>query len=114
MNIAGDSLTIHHRQSFSTRDRDNDANTSHCAQVYKGGWWYAACHYSNLNGLYLRGHHDSYADGIEWHAWHGYHYSLKKVEMKLRPLWWPTSPANRGITDGTSITLCCMMYLFNL
>ncbi|KAK2171725.1 hypothetical protein NP493_1034g00007 [Ridgeia piscesae] len=83
---AGDSLTIHHRQSFSTRDRDNDANTSHCAQVYKGGWWYAACHYSNLNGLYLRGHHDSYADGIEWHAWHGYHYSLKKVEMKLRPL----------------------------
>ncbi|KAK2152876.1 hypothetical protein NP493_2397g00002 [Ridgeia piscesae] len=83
---AGDSLTIHHGFSFSTRDRDNDAGGSHCAQEYKGAWWYRSCHHSNLNGLYLRGHHDSPADGIEWFAWHEHHYSLKKVEMKLRPL----------------------------
>ena len=86
MIVADDSLTYHHGQSFSTKDRDNDLKDGHCAQEYKGGWWYVICHHSNLNGLYLRGHHDSDADGIEWSSWHGQHYSLKKVEMKLRPL----------------------------
>ena len=85
-NVAGDSLTPHHGYSFSTKDRDNDANRAHCAQLYKGGWWYESCHNANLNGLYLRGHHASNADGIEWYAWHRHHYSLKKVEMKLPPL----------------------------
>ena len=86
MNITGDSLTQHNGYSFSTKDRDNDASGSHCAQDYKGAWWYANCHDSNLNGLYLRGHHDSHADGVEWYAWHEHNYSLKKVEMKLRLL----------------------------
>ena len=82
---AGDSLTFQQGQPFSTKDQDNDLDVGSCAQKYKGGWWYAACHASNLNGLYLRGHHESYADGINWSAWHGSHYSLKRVEMKLRP-----------------------------
>ncbi|KAI0239864.1 Ryncolin-4 [Lamellibrachia satsuma] len=82
---AGDSLTPQAGHSFSTKDRDNDVYSKHCAQEFKGAWWYRSCHVSNLNGLYLRGPHASYADGIEWWSWHDQHYSLKKVEMKLRP-----------------------------
>ena len=89
---AGDSLATgafvpngHHGQQFSTRDRDNDVlPNEHCAQRYKGGWWYAACHSSNLNGLYHRGSNTSYAEGVNWHTWRGYYYSLKFTEMKLR------------------------------
>nr|XP_022296409.1 techylectin-5A-like isoform X2 [Crassostrea virginica] len=79
---SGDSLTIHNGGQFHTKDRD--INT--CAQRFKGGWWYTNCHQSNLNGLYLTGNHQSYADGINWRAWHGYHYSLKSTEMKIRRL----------------------------
>ena len=82
---AGDSLVWHNRMKFSTRDQDNDAASgASCAQVYKGGWWYSACHHSNLNGLYHGGPHSSYADGVNWYTWKGHNYSLKFTEMKLR------------------------------
>ena len=83
---AGDSLTIgHDGHKFSTRDQDNDANTlESCAITYKGGWWYNACHYSNLNGLYHGGTYTSNADGVNWYSWRGHSYSLKFTEMKLR------------------------------
>ncbi|KAK2182475.1 hypothetical protein NP493_351g01015 [Ridgeia piscesae] len=71
--------------SFSTKNRDNDAYSDHCSQMFKAGWWYNQCFRANLNGLYLRGRHTVYGEGIEWHPWHGYFYSLKKVTMKLRP-----------------------------
>ena len=58
----------HNTHKFSTKDQDNDSSAgSSCAQAYKGGWWYSACHASNLNGLYLRGVHSSYANGVNWH-----------------------------------------------
>ena len=81
---AGDALTYHSGEEFSTRDQDNDANASNCAQVYKGAWWYKSCHYSNLNGQYLSGTHTTYADGVNWRQWKGYYYSLKVSEMKVR------------------------------
>ena len=80
--FTGDSLSGHGNQPFSTKDRDNVGGT--CATMYKGAWWYIGCHSSNLNGLYLGGPHESYADGINWSTWKGYHYSLKHVEMKMR------------------------------
>ncbi|XP_054766226.2 ficolin-3-like [Lytechinus pictus] len=41
---------FHNGLPFSTRDRDNDAYNGNCAVAYQGGWWYKACHRSNLNG----------------------------------------------------------------
>ena len=70
---------------FSTRDQDNDRYRESCAVLYKGAWWYDDCHNSNLNGAYLSGNHSSFADGVEWNAWTGYHYSLRFTEMKIRP-----------------------------
>ncbi|XP_066939780.1 techylectin-5A-like [Macrobrachium rosenbergii] len=83
---AGDSFTTHSGAQFSAKDIDNDAHPPEsCSVMYKGAWWYKACHASNLNGQYLSGNHTSYADGVNWFAWLGHHYSLKKTEMKIRP-----------------------------
>ena len=83
---AGDSLKGHNGMKFSTKDRDNDRKSDYsCAQDYKGAWWYKRCYDSNLNGLYLRGHHTSYADGVNWYHWRGHYYSLQKTGMKIRP-----------------------------
>ena len=82
---AGDSMTYHAGRPFSTKDRNNEGG-GRCAKSHKGAWWYNSCHLANLNGLYLKGPHDTFADGIEWQTWQGYQYSLKTVEMKIRPL----------------------------
>uniref|UniRef100_A0A8C5MKR2 Fibrinogen C-terminal domain-containing protein n=1 Tax=Leptobrachium leishanense TaxID=445787 RepID=A0A8C5MKR2_9ANUR len=83
---AGDSLKSHRGMMFSTKDQDNDIHLSSCADLFKGGWWYDACHYANLNGRYLLGQHTSNADGINWYFGKGYNYSYKHSEMKIRAL----------------------------
>ncbi|XP_078345781.1 ryncolin-1-like isoform X2 [Oculina patagonica] len=81
---AGDSLGYHRGFAFTTKDRDNDGNSSgNCASHKKGAWWYNYCHYSNLNGLYLNGKVSS--QGMVWYHWKSSHYSLKRSEMKIRP-----------------------------
>ena len=70
---------------FTTKDRDNDRWIESCAIKFKGAWWYTQCHTSNLNGRYLRGVQSSFADGVNWVTFRGYHYSLKITEMKIRP-----------------------------
>ncbi|XP_044165395.1 ficolin-2-like isoform X1 [Acropora millepora] len=82
---AGDSMAFQNGMQFSTKDQKNDPWNSSCAVKYKGAWWYKTCHTSNLNGQYLGGHHDTFADGINWKAFRGFYYSLKRSEMKLRP-----------------------------
>jgi len=81
---AGDSLSSHNGDKFSTRDQDNDDYDRSCAQLYKSGWWYNGCHDSNLNGLYHGGYHSNHGDGVNWRTWRGFDYSQKFTEMKLR------------------------------
>ncbi|GFV68641.1 techylectin-5A [Trichonephila clavipes] len=84
---AGESmLEKHDNRKFSTKDQDNDDNKDKsCSQIYKGGWWYGACHNANLNGLNLRGPHESWANGINWRSFKGHNESLDRTEMKIRP-----------------------------
>ena len=79
---AGDSLANHNQMQFSTKDDDNDAYSSNCAALYKGGWWYRSCYHSNLNGLYLGAGQSGYTGNV----WNIQSYNcLKKTEMKIRP-----------------------------
>ncbi|KAH3710215.1 hypothetical protein DPMN_069686 [Dreissena polymorpha] len=55
------SLPEHNNQQFSTFD---NGPSSTCEHQYKGGFWFCACHSVNINGIYLKGKHDSYADGV--------------------------------------------------
>ena len=54
--------------------------------VREPGGIYSACHSSNLNGRYLNGNHSSYANGVNWYPWKGYHYSAERAEMKIKPV----------------------------
>ncbi|XP_053551537.1 ficolin-1-like [Bombina bombina] len=83
---AGDSLSIHSSQRFSTKDQDNDGSSSNCAKLYKGGWWYNNCVTSNLNGFYYLGTHKTPYEGINWDTGKGRLYSYKVSEMKIRPM----------------------------
>ncbi|XP_053197818.1 microfibril-associated glycoprotein 4-like [Scomber japonicus] len=85
---AGDSLSPHSRQKFSTFDKDQDSYSKNCARLYLGAFWYhGGCHNTNPNAVYRWG-----ADatinyiGVEWSTWKGYNYSLKTISMKIRPV----------------------------
>ena len=55
--------------------------------IKEAGAWYRSCHKSNLNGLYHQGgSHSSYADGVNWYDWRRYDYSMKRADMKIRPV----------------------------
>ncbi|XP_063427087.1 fibrinogen-like protein A [Mytilus trossulus] len=79
---AGDSLKYYNKQTFSTKDRDNDNKSEeNCAAVYKGAWWYDACHTSNLNGLYVGNKMDD--KSMRWWQWKGAQ-SMKTTVMMMR------------------------------
>ncbi|KAL9974179.1 hypothetical protein ACROYT_G011190 [Oculina patagonica] len=80
---AGDSLSNHHGQPFTTRDQDNDNSGANCARAFHGAWWYKHCHDSNLNGPYHQPPKEG--DGVIWFHWKGHYESLKRTEMKMRP-----------------------------
>ena len=84
--IAGDSLSYHNNQQFTTKNRDNDdAPSYNCAIAYHGAWWYRACYNSNLNGKYFRDGQIN-GQGVTWFYWKSNNfYSLKGVKMKIRP-----------------------------
>lgn len=81
---AGDALWYHDGLKFSTKNRDNDLwRPSSCARERKGGWWYNACYWANLNGRYRPNVYFS-EQGIIWVDWKGWEFSLKFSEMKFR------------------------------
>ena len=82
----GDSLSEQHGAQFSARNIDKDSYGENSSLLFSGAWWYTKCHDSNLNGLYLKGDHSSYANGVNWSKFKGYHHSLRKVDMKIRPM----------------------------
>ena len=82
---AGDALSFHSEQSFSTPDKDNDAHLDkHCSKEFKGGWWFKDCHESNLNGVWYANGDPSRSDneGIVWQTWQS--SSLKTSVMAIR------------------------------
>uniref|UniRef100_A0A182WGH0 Fibrinogen C-terminal domain-containing protein n=1 Tax=Anopheles minimus TaxID=112268 RepID=A0A182WGH0_9DIPT len=81
---AGDSLSRNVGSKFSTHDSDNDRSSSHCAQLYVGGWWYDDCHLSNLNGKYMKGTSTVYAKSMCWSSFKGFYYSLKISRIMVR------------------------------
>ncbi|KAJ8024561.1 Tenascin-N [Holothuria leucospilota] len=85
--LGGDALSFHNGQQFSTYDRDHDSVHDDSCSLHHGGagWWFANCLEANPNGLYLGGFNEMKAQGIVWNAWKGPSYSLKSIEMKLRP-----------------------------
>lgn len=96
-----------------------------CAAVSHGAWWYHNCHQSNLNGHYLSGTHESYADGINWLTGQGQHYSYKVAEMKIRESWVPHPPPTPaavsrpcGDTEGRDLkkvkSVCCLSVVCSL
>ncbi|KAL3832729.1 hypothetical protein ACJMK2_024345 [Sinanodonta woodiana] len=77
----GDSFSGQSSYRFSTIDSDNDGSSGNCASLYQGGWWYASCHSSNLNGIYGS---QQYGKGLNWVSTTGYYESLSFTEMKTR------------------------------
>lgn len=60
--FSGDSMKYHNSRPFSTKDKDPNILSIHCAKAYMGGWWYKNCYKANLNGLYA-----SYSDNKVLH-----------------------------------------------
>uniref|UniRef100_A0A669BVP6 Microfibril associated protein 4 n=1 Tax=Oreochromis niloticus TaxID=8128 RepID=A0A669BVP6_ORENI len=84
---AGDALSYHSGQKFSTFDKDQDNWSGNCAKTYLGAFWYNTCHYANPNGVYRWGADGTiFAVGVAWHQWKGHDYSLKTISMKIRPV----------------------------
>uniref|UniRef100_T1IRG7 Fibrinogen C-terminal domain-containing protein n=1 Tax=Strigamia maritima TaxID=126957 RepID=T1IRG7_STRMM len=86
---AGDSFNYHSSMKFSTKDMDNDPwEGGNCAELHTGAWWYNGCGMSNLNGQYLGGEVPENFEnkGMYWYEWHGPNYSLRKSEIKIRPM----------------------------
>uniref|UniRef100_A0A8C2B8Q6 Microfibril associated protein 4 n=1 Tax=Cyprinus carpio TaxID=7962 RepID=A0A8C2B8Q6_CYPCA len=82
---AGDSLSGHNRQKFSTFDKDQDSNKKNCAKEFLGAFWYSACHTTNPNGIYLWGEDDTYyAIGNVWESWRGKAVGMKSISMKIK------------------------------
>ncbi|XP_071317957.1 microfibril-associated glycoprotein 4-like [Trachinotus anak] len=84
---AGDALTYHNGQNFTTFDKDLDSSEKHCARVHMGAFWHNDCQLANPNGVYQWGH-EGYKPfiGVVWEPWRGKYYSLKAISMKIRPV----------------------------
>ncbi|XP_031567679.1 techylectin-5B-like, partial [Actinia tenebrosa] len=84
---AGDSMAVHNGMEFSTRDADHDRdNAKSCAVAYTSAWWYNSCLFTNPNGQYYYTNPSPFLKGIIWYYWRNDDYSMKRMEIKIRPV----------------------------
>ncbi|XP_068076992.1 microfibril-associated glycoprotein 4-like [Danio rerio] len=83
---AGDSLTDHNDQKFSTFDKDQDAYGDNCAQEFLGAFWFKYCHNTNPNGVYLWGEDDThFGIGVVWSTWKdSFTVSMKSLSLMIK------------------------------
>lgn len=86
---AGNSMSYHNGMKFSTYDHDNEYEGYECSKGYKAGFWFKKCFKAGLTVPYSNSSKPQGKRrdiGILWTTWHGFHYSLKIVTMKIRPV----------------------------
>jgi ficolin len=87
----GKGLSNSDGMTFSAKDIDRDiAPHVHCAQKYKGGFWYRKCQMVQPTALYYQGgaYTSARSDGMQWLTWAAHNdpwYSMKTITLKLRP-----------------------------
>ncbi|XP_071131152.1 microfibril-associated glycoprotein 4-like [Mytilus edulis] len=83
----GNGLWYNSGMSFTTKDRDNDRDsTVNCANTRNGAWWYNRCTNVNLNGQYLqRWKYD--INGITWYEWKTSFHPMKSSVMMFRKVY---------------------------
>ncbi|XP_053663749.1 angiopoietin-related protein 1-like [Anopheles marshallii] len=82
---AGDSITRHVGNKFTTYDRDNDPAPYNCAKKHRGGWWYHnTCISSNLNGVYGYTASDQ---SNRWDTMKPQGYGLQASRIMIREVW---------------------------
>ena len=80
-------MSYNNNRLFSTKDNDQDSANYNCATVHHGGgWWYGACGFTTLNGVFYPKANVNYHDGIWWYYWHGHKYSLKETTMMIQKI----------------------------
>ncbi|KAL7739099.1 hypothetical protein ACLKA6_013714 [Drosophila palustris] len=81
---AGDSLSYSANMRFQTYD--NNGNND-CAVIRLSAGWFNRCTRNNIFGVYAKGNYEDNFDykGIWWQEWRGDMYSLKTVQMMIRP-----------------------------
>ena len=83
--FTGDAISYNNEQQFSTKDRDNDKRSSgSCVELHHGAFWFRDCAHANLNGEYFRNGTGN-VRGVNWNEWKHAYYSMKRVEMKIKP-----------------------------
>uniref|UniRef100_A0A673N526 Microfibril-associated glycoprotein 4-like n=1 Tax=Sinocyclocheilus rhinocerous TaxID=307959 RepID=A0A673N526_9TELE len=83
---AGDSLSEHDGQKFTTLDEDQDSDdNNNCAKLRLGAFWYKHCMKTNPNGMYIWGEDNTHTGiGNVWKTWKGYDVGMKSICMKIR------------------------------
>ncbi|XP_049548185.1 fibrinogen-like protein A [Anopheles darlingi] len=82
---AVDNMSHYKGRKFSTKDRDNDETSIHCAQYFAGAWWHWnwSCTYANLNGRYIKA---SGAKLMQWYSFNSNYHRLSYSRMMIREL----------------------------